>query len=130
MISGTPAYLAPESSLGDAVDHRVDIYALGCVAYWMLTGRPVFEGDSAIQILARHIQMAPEPPSRYSGFPLLRSRNSCSPAWLSSRQSGRRSARELAYRLTRCEPESPWTQDEARQWWETQLESAPPVRSG
>ena len=47
IVTGTPAYLSPESALGEPVDRRTDIYALGCVAYWMLTGRYVFTGDSA-----------------------------------------------------------------------------------
>ena len=49
-----------------AVDRRVDIYALGCVLYWLLTGRLVFEGDTPVQTLLRHIQSEPVPPSRLS----------------------------------------------------------------
>src|SRR5262249_7367024 len=50
--SGTPGFMAPEVVLGMAdIDHRVDIYSLGCVAYWLLTGRLVFEGDSVMQVL-------------------------------------------------------------------------------
>src|SRR6476646_5627862 len=53
--SGTPAFMAPEVVLGDAVtDHRVDLYALGCVAYWLLTGKMVFEGENAVQVMLHH----------------------------------------------------------------------------
>ena len=46
-VSGTPGFMAPEVVLGDGdADHRVDIYALGCVGYWLLTGKLVFEGET------------------------------------------------------------------------------------
>ncbi|HKT58636.1 MAG TPA: serine/threonine-protein kinase [Gemmatimonadales bacterium] len=64
LTPGTPAYMAPEASGADAVDARADIYAVGCVAYYLLTGRLVFEGTSGLQVMARHLQEAPVPPSR------------------------------------------------------------------
>jgi serine/threonine-protein kinase len=64
LTPGTPAYMAPEAAGADAVDARADIYALGCVAYYLLTGKLVFEGTGALQMMARHLQEAPVPPSR------------------------------------------------------------------
>src|SRR6266850_146214 len=67
VTTGTPAYMAPEMALGETtIDHRADIYALGCVGYWLLTGRLVFEADTAVKMMLQHIQNIPEPPSRFS----------------------------------------------------------------
>lgn len=64
-ITGTPAYLAPELVTGQgSVDGRADLYALGCVAYYLLTGTLVFEGDSAMQIAIAHALETPVPPSQ------------------------------------------------------------------
>lgn len=64
LTPGTPAYMAPEIALGGDVDGRADLYALGCVTYYLLTGRLVFEGASSFQVIAKHIQEAPIPPSQ------------------------------------------------------------------
>jgi serine/threonine-protein kinase len=61
-VSGTPGFIAPEVVLGAATDHRVDIYSLGCVAYWLLTGKLVFEGPGAVKVMSDHIHATPDPP--------------------------------------------------------------------
>ena len=64
---GTPAFMAPEQALGNrTVDGRADLYALGCVAYWLVTGKPVFQGSSPIDTIVKHVSAAPDPPSRHS----------------------------------------------------------------
>src|SRR3954463_6587433 len=62
--SGTPGFMAPEVVLGAATDHRVDLYALGCVAYWLLTGKMVFDGENAVQVMMKHAQAEPRRPSQ------------------------------------------------------------------
>ncbi len=62
-IPGTPAYMAPEAALGDTVDGRADIYALGCVAYYLLTGQLVFATDNAMQSLVKRLNEEPVRPS-------------------------------------------------------------------
>jgi serine/threonine-protein kinase len=114
MLTGTPAYLSPESAQGEPIDQRTDLYALGCVAYWMLTGRQVFEGQNVVQVIARHIHTAPEPPSLYTLFRI--------PPELDEI--------ELADRLAQCEVYEPWSREHARLWWESRLEPEPAVTFG
>src|SRR6185437_7532119 len=56
LTPGTPAYMAPEMGDEDKTDGRADLYSLGCVAYYLLTGRLVFEAATALQIYAKHLQ--------------------------------------------------------------------------
>jgi eukaryotic-like serine/threonine-protein kinase len=121
-VTGTPAYLSPESALGELVDQRADIYALGCVAYWMLTGRYVFTGDTAMQIVARHASSEPTPPSRHSGFDVSPALDDLVLACLKKKPSERpATARELCTRLAKCAVETGWTKDDATSWWEGRM---------
>jgi serine/threonine protein kinase len=67
-IIGTPAYMAPEQSRGEAVDYRCDLFSLGCVLYRMLTGLPPFRGEDTISTLMAVATHQPLPPARL-GFP-------------------------------------------------------------
>lgn len=61
-VLGTPAYLAPEAILSaDAIDARADVYAVGAVGYFLLTGTPVFRGRSLIEIFSKHLSELPDP---------------------------------------------------------------------
>ncbi|MFK0260637.1 protein kinase [Streptomyces angustmyceticus] len=61
---GTPAYLAPEQINGAATDHRTDLYAVGCLLYELLTGRPPYTGDSPFSVMHQHLAAEPVPPSQ------------------------------------------------------------------
>ncbi len=64
-ICGTPAFMAPEQVLNDRpLDHRCDLYAIGAVAYHLLTGRPPFEGESQTQVMDAQVRDPVVPPSR------------------------------------------------------------------
>jgi tRNA A-37 threonylcarbamoyl transferase component Bud32 len=115
--TGTPAYIAPEMVLGTGnVDHRVDIYALGCVGYWLLTGQLVFDGGNSLQ---QHAHEAPVPPSRRSELPVPAALDAVILACLSKHPDQRpRSAGELGRRLIAAIPESErWNAERAEHWW-------------
>src|SRR5262249_5159843 len=65
MTFGDPCYMSPEQARGEAVDRRADIYALGIMAYEMLTGQPPFLGQKVFDVLTQHIEAAPTPPSEH-----------------------------------------------------------------
>jgi serine/threonine-protein kinase len=67
---GTPAYMAPESALGGEVDGRADLYALGCVAYYLLTGTLVFDEAGGLQTLVKRLNQDPLPPSTRTSLPV------------------------------------------------------------
>jgi len=70
MTLGTPAYMAPEMVQSETIDGRADLYSLGCVAYFLLTGQLVFQGDTAVQTMFMHLQQEPVPPARRTDNPI------------------------------------------------------------
>ncbi|MFN0152691.1 MAG: serine/threonine-protein kinase [bacterium] len=121
--TGTPAFIAPETALGDRpTDHRSDIYSLGCVAYWLLTGRLVFEAETAVQMIVKHVDATPVPPSRISELEIPPSLDALVLSCLAKNPAERpRDAAELARRLEECAAHAPWTQERAHRWWEAHL---------
>jgi serine/threonine-protein kinase len=98
--AGTPAYMAPEILRDEPVDGRADLYALGCVAYYLLTAQMVFEAETSIQMVLKHLQAEPVPPSRRTTNPIPDALDRIVLDCLAKRPSDRPdSARELARRL-------------------------------
>ncbi|WP_269928586.1 Stk1 family PASTA domain-containing Ser/Thr kinase [Kocuria massiliensis] len=64
-IMGTARYISPEQARGETVDERSDLYAVGCLLYQMLAGRPPFDGESSVDIVGKHLRQTPAPPSEY-----------------------------------------------------------------
>jgi eukaryotic-like serine/threonine-protein kinase len=120
-VQGTPAFIAPEQALGrSALDGRVDIYATGCVAYWLLTGQLVFDADTPMGHLLHHVHTQPVPPSRKSELPIPPALDSLVLSCLEKDPAGRpQTAGELSLRLSEVEAMGGWTQERARQWWAT-----------
>ncbi len=119
-VQGTPAFIAPEQAVGAPLDGRADIYATGCVAYWLLTGQYVFTADTPIGLLLKHAQTPPTPPSARTGGPIPPALDRLVLACLAKDPADRpQSARELSSRLAEVEGAGAWTQDRAREWWTT-----------
>ncbi|UCF20410.1 MAG: serine/threonine protein kinase [Gemmatimonadota bacterium] len=120
-FAGTPAYGSPESALADreAIDARSDIYSLGCVAYWLLSGRTVFDAPTPVMMLVQHVKQEPDPPSHYSELEIPEALDALVLQCLRKDRSERPgSADELAARLAAVQLENSWTQERAREWWD------------
>ena len=122
-ISGTPGFIAPEVILGNVdVDSRADIYSIGCLAYWLLTGHRVFEGDSPTRLLIDHVQSPPVPPSQRTELPIPRELERIVLACLEKDPDRRpQNAEVLWQRLLNCGGTGTWTPEAARHWWEHHL---------
>ena len=124
VITGTPAYLAPEAIRGAEIDARADLYAVGAVGYWLITGRSVFEADTVVEMCSHHLHSAPVPPAERApdlAIPddlaavLLR----CLEKNVAARPE---SARALRDQLRRCDDAGAWSETDARAWWSENAE--------
>jgi len=119
-IVGTPQYLPPEAiRTPEALDARADLYQVGAVAYFLLTGAPVFDGGSVIEVCSHHLHTPVEPPSQRIGAPLPEDVERLVLQCLAKDPADRpASARELELLLEACGAGSPWPISSARAWWE------------
>ncbi len=116
--AGTPAYMAPEMALGQPdIDSRADIYALGCVAYWLLTGETVFKGETAMATLIAHVQSQPVPPSQRSENYILPALDDLILACLAKDPGQRPQTADDVERRLAGIPAGTWRLDDAREWW-------------
>jgi len=116
-ILGTPQYMAPESVVGEEVDGRADLYALGCVAYRMLTGHEVFEEHGIMPLLACHLQKSPRPLQELAPAvpdPLANLVMRCLAKAPTDRPA---SSAILMQELQKMELAELWTPARAHQWW-------------
>jgi len=120
--TGTPAFMAPEIVLGGEVDQRADVYAIGCVAYYLLTGQPVFEADNPADMFLRHLQASPIRPSERTEMRIPPELEALVMACLEKdpRQRPQDAAAVLDW-LRRCPIAGCWDHESARTWWERHL---------
>ena len=123
---GTPAVMAPEMVRFQApVDARADIYQLGCVGYWLLTGRRVFEAETRHDMLIMHAHQKPVSPSKRLGTPIHSGLEAVIMACLEKNPNRRpQTARELSETLNGLAFEKPWTEERAALWWKSRGESS------
>jgi hypothetical protein len=116
---GTPAYGSPEMASGsEVIDATSDIYSLGCVAYWLLTGRTVFKAPTAPLMLVKHLNEEPKPPSHYSNKDIPRALDGLILDCLHKDPAQRpQSAASLADRMAQISTKGVWNQSSAADWW-------------
>jgi serine/threonine-protein kinase len=114
-VLGTPAYMAPEQARGaEAVDARSDLYSLGALGYFLLAGRPPFEGGTALEVMLAHVQ-EPVPPLANAPADLEAVLRRCLAKAPAERFPG---AGSLDEALAGCTCAGEWTEARARAWWE------------
>jgi len=127
VVSGTPQYLAPEALTDpDTVDARSDLYALGAVGYFLLTGEQVFTGN-IVEIFGHHLHTEPTPPSERLGRELPAELEAVVMQCLAKKPDDRpQSASEIRERLAACRDTPRWRQADARTWWKEHGEAPQP----
>jgi len=131
VIAGTPLYIAPEAITSpESVGPQADIYSLGAVGYFALTGQHVFQGRTLVEVCSHHLHTQPEPPSRRLDSPVPADLEAlvleCLEKDPARRPAG---ARELRRRLEACAAFGGWSEADARAWWEQNAAATAPTLS-
>jgi len=117
-ITGSPLFMSPEQASGEQVDARSDIYALGVVMYYLLTGRAPFSGENPMRLLLAHVQQTPPPPSEL--VPDVPADLEAIVLRCLEKDPARRfpDTESLRSALEDCASAGLWTREMARCWWE------------
>jgi hypothetical protein len=118
-LTGTPQYMSPESIQNPtAVDARADIYAVGAVGYFLLTGTPVFQGQSVVELCNMHVNQTPQSPSERLGKPISKELEHAILSCLDKSRAKRpQTARDLSQLLSRSPEANHWSLEDADRWW-------------
>jgi eukaryotic-like serine/threonine-protein kinase len=121
--TGTPAYMAPEMFVGTSpVDGRTDLYGLGCVAYWLITGSLVFDEINAAAMMLAHLQKIPVAPSKRSDLAVPASLDRAIMMCLAKAPAERPNGAEVLERMLEgCDGVGSWTPQDAERWWHTHM---------
>jgi serine/threonine protein kinase len=115
-IPGSPAFLPPEAAKGDMTP-KADVYALGCVAYWLLTANYVFSGVTALEMMVGHVHVQPTPPSERTHQTIPEDLEKLVLDCLKKEPAGRPTMKEVGERLASCAGKAPWSTSDAEAWW-------------
>lgn len=116
VVSGTPAFIAPEQVSGGAVDRRTDLYSLGCTAFLLLTGRLPFEAEGGMAMMFAHVNEPPAPPS--SVVPGVPASLDEAVLWCLQKDPDARPASAAAWAEALAAADvPPWTESQAKAWW-------------
>jgi len=128
VLAGTPLYMAPEMLTAPGTfDPRSDLYALGAVGYFLLTGKPIFDAATIAEAFGHHLHSEPMQPSQRLGQALPADLESVIMRCLRKQVDERpASAHELARELKQCAKTSRWTTEQAATWWRAFRESQQP----
>ena len=118
---GTPNYISPEAvDRPELVSASSDLYAIGGVGYFLLTGTPVFTGKTVMDICMKHVRVDPEPPSKRLGSDIFPPLEALILRCLAKQPADRpASARVIIEELSLCQPAQPWTRADAESWWKS-----------
>ncbi|MBS1617846.1 MAG: serine/threonine protein kinase, partial [Bacteroidetes bacterium] len=126
-FAGSPLYMSPEQAVGMKLDARSDIYSLGAVAYYLLTGRPPFEGDTAWRVMVAHAKEPVTPPSRWNPS-IPKDLEAVILRCLSKEPADRfGSPREMAEALGGCKDAHQWNYEKAGDWWRERANEIDPT---
>ena len=118
-LTGTPLYMSPEAIDSPmSVDTRSDIYAVGAVGYYLLTGAPVFSADNLVELCRRHVDETPVPPTQRLGKDVSSELEYALLASLEKSRAKRpQTARDLAHLLQKCPAAGAWSFEDGDAWW-------------
>lgn len=132
-LTGTPLYMSPEAIQSpQSVDTRSDIYAVGAVGYFLLTGQPVFTAQSLVELCRQHVTQVPDTPTLRLGRAVSPALENALLACLEKNRAKRpQTARDLALLLAKTPTANDWSLDESDAWWgrHERGQDTPPVSS-